>query len=241
MKRALVTGSARGFGAAIAKRLIEDGYQVIGIDIAYAKADASALASQAPLIEMGVDIASTAEINALMSMVTEDGRGLHLLVNNAMWIRYDVLEDIREEDFDRMVAIGFKAPLLLTQASAQMLEQSGGSVVNISSIASLIGIPRSIVYGSIKGAMSSLTRHLAVDLAPRGVRVNSVGPGYSPTPGVVDVVGREGEAKRIAATPLGRVCEPEDVAAAVSYLASPGAAFVTGQLLVADGGISISL
>ena len=241
MKRALVTGSARGLGAAIATQLIDDGYQVIGVDVSYSQRVHEISPSDAPFIEIAVDLSSKDQIDALVNWIKDSQQQLDLLVNNAMWIHYDRLADLREEDIDKMLAIGFKAPLWLVQATAPLLKESHGSVVNISSAASLIGIPGSIGYGSIKGAISAMTRHMAVELASEGVRVNAVAPGYSPTPGVVKVVGREGENKRIARTPLSRVCEPEDIAGAVSYLASQKAAFVTGQVLVVDGGITISL
>lgn len=241
MKRALVTGSARGLGAAIAAQLLDDGYRVIGVDLSYERGVHEVLPSDDQFVEIAVDLSCKDQIDALVNWIKATQQQLDLLVNNAMWIHYDRLADLREEDIDKMLAIGFKAPLWLVQATAPLLKESRGSVVNISSAASIIGIPGSIGYGSIKGAISAMTRHMAVELSSEGVRVNAVAPGYSPTPGVVEVVGREGENKRIARTPLSRVCEPEDIAGAVSYLASPKASFVTGQVLVVDGGITISL
>lgn len=236
-----MTGAARGMGAAIAKRLIEDGYQVIGVDIEYSQTLAEAQPVDTPMQEIAVDLVNKAEIDVLVRWIYASYQRLDLLVNNAMWIHYDSLANFREEDIDRMLAVGFKAPLWLAQATAPMLEASSGSIVNISSASAVVGIPGSIGYGSIKGAIAAMTRHLAVELAPKGVRVNSVAPGYSPTPGVAKAVSRDGETKRIARTPLARLCEPEDVASAVSYLASSEASFITGQSIGVDGGMTITM
>ena len=158
-----------------------------------------------------------------------------------MWIRYEHIADVEEETVDGMLAVGLKSCFWTTQAAlGAMRAQGGGSIVHFASPAALHGFPTAGVYSAIKGAIVSFTRQSAVELAPDGIRVNAVVPGAVPTPGAREVVDDAGYEYRRSRTPLGRLGTPEDIAGAVSFLASEDASFMTGQLLVVDGGITVA-
>lgn len=160
------------------------------------------------------------------------------VVNCAMWLRYAPIAEMDEELVDGMLAVGLKSLVWTTQAALPtMRAQSGGAFVHISSPAATKGVPGSGIYSAVKGAVTSLTRQQALELAPDGIRVNAVIPGAVPTPGARRVVDDEGYEARQRMTPLGRLGTPEDIAAGISYLLSEDASFVTGHLLAVDGGI----
>jgi NAD(P)-dependent dehydrogenase (short-subunit alcohol dehydrogenase family) len=155
-----------------------------------------------------------------------------------MWIRYNPLVEVSEETVDGLLAIGLKALVWTTQAAYPVMRrQGGGCIVNMSSPAATKGVPGSAIYSAVKGAVSSITWQSAVELAPEGIRVNGVIPGAVPTEGARVVVDDEGYELRRRLTPLGRLGTTEDVAAAISFLLSPDATFITGHLLAVDGGL----
>jgi NAD(P)-dependent dehydrogenase (short-subunit alcohol dehydrogenase family) len=237
---ALVTGAGRGIGQAIARRLADAGYFVIASD---RKADMAADTvgeiggRRARAVELDVtDRVAVAE--AVGAAVAEFG-ALHLVVNNAMWIRYAPLEQVSEIDVDRMVDVAIKGPLWVAQAVREpMRRQGGGAIVNIASVAALLSTPHAAVYSAVKGALISLTRQLAGDLGGDGIRVNAIAPGTIETAGARQAMSDEARAYRLQRAPLGRLGTPGDIAEAVLYLGSPASAFVTGQLLTVDGGIT---
>jgi len=239
----LVSGSARGLGAAIAERMAEDGYAVVGLDVGYpSSCDLSTLpAAAAPgVYPVHGDVSDRAAVLDLVDVVSERFGGVHVVVNNAAWIHYAMLPDVEEETLDRMIAIGVKGMVWLSQGAAKAMGSGGGSIVNITSITSTTGFPRATMYGALKGAAASMTRQLAVELAPNGIRVNSVAPGFIPTPGSLAMVDPAGVDRRESRTPL-RLATPQDVANAVAFLASDQSSAITGQSLVVDGGMTISL
>jgi len=239
----VVSGSARGLGAAIAERMAEAGYAVVGLDVGYpADRDLSTLPTA---VEPGVypvhgDVSDRALVLDLVDVVRERFGGVHVVVNNAAWIHYALLPDVEEETLDRMIAIGIKGMVWLSQGAAKAMGDDGGSIINITSITSTTGFPKATMYGALKGAGASMTRQLAVELAPNGIRVNAVAPGFIPTPGSLTVVDQAGVDRRESRTPL-RLATPRDIANAVAFLASDQAGAITGQTLVVDGGLTVSL
>lgn len=242
MSVALVTGAGRGIGAAVSRRLADAGYDVVVTDrIATMAADtASELGPRTEAHEL--DVTDRDAVGALVADVVARKGGIDLAVNNAMWIRYAELDAVTELDVDRMLGVGVKGPLWLSQAVAgPMREAGGGSIVNIASLAAYLGTPRAAVYSAVKGAVVSLTQQLASDLGRDGIRVNAIAPGTIETPGATAAMSDGDRAYRLQRAPLGRLGTPADVAEAVLYLGGPASAFVTGQVLRLDGGISAAM
>ncbi|WP_067437541.1 SDR family NAD(P)-dependent oxidoreductase [Nocardioides jensenii] len=240
---AIVTGAGRGIGRSIALRLAEAGYAVEASDRTGSMAEATAaLDTSGALTARELDVTDRdATYDGVRDVFGKHGR-LDLVVNNAMWMRYGALEGINARDLDRMFDVGVKGPLWLSQAVAEpMAASGGGAIVNIASVAALLGTPASAGYAAVKGAVVSMTRQLAVDLGPRGIRVNAVAPGTIRTEGQTAAMTQESVAYREQRAPLGRLGDPQDVADAVIFLGGPNAAFVTGQVLVVDGGITAAM
>ncbi|MEO8528101.1 MAG: SDR family oxidoreductase [Pseudolysinimonas sp.] len=241
---AIVTGAGRGIGAAIARRLASDGFLVIVVDLNEGSASAIAehiIASGGQAESIALDVSDRAQVFAeFEGIVSRHGR-LDVVVNNAMWIRYEPIGEVEEETVDRMLAVGLKALIWTTQAAAPtMIQQGGGAIVNVSSPAAVRGVVGSAVYSAVKGAVSSLTWQQSNELGRQGVRVNAVIPGAVPTEGAQALVDEAGYERRKQATPLGRLGQPEDIANAVSFLVSEDASYVNGHLLAVEGGLLAS-
>ncbi|WP_285700250.1 SDR family oxidoreductase [Actinomadura sp. NBRC 104412] len=243
MKVAVVTGAGRGIGQATAVRLAEDGYMVIAADrVATMARRTEEMISGGACRAAELDVTDRDAVNTLVRRVVEELGGVHVVVNNAMWFRYVPLADVTAKDTDRMLEVGVKGPLWMAQAVAgPMRAGGGGAIVNIASVAAMLGTPNAAVYSAVKGAVVGMTRQLATDLGPAGIRVNAIAPGTIETPGSVAAMTDAARAYRRQRSPLGRLGTPQDVAEAVAYLASDRAAFVTGQLLVVDGGITAAM
>lgn len=180
---------------------------------------------------------------ALAAQALEALGGVDILVNNAAAAARLATVDTDAELVDEMLAVNVRAPLLLVASLVpSMIERGGGSIINISSVSGVVGTPRRAAYAASKGAIDALTRSLAIELGPSGIRVNSVAPGVVDTalwaknkevPGVIETIERQ--------TPLRRWAEPEDVAEVVVFLASGAARFVTGETICADGGMARTL
>ncbi len=236
---AVVTGAARGIGAAVAARLAADGHLVeaFDLDTTWDEQDGDAVPDR--VVPRRVDVTDRAGLAAAFGRLGEAHGRLDVLVNNAMWLRYAPIMDLSDEDIDRMIAVGLTGSIACIRAAVPLLRRAGGGcIVNVSSPAAVLGFVGSSVYAATKGGVVSLTKVLAAELGPDGIRVNAVGPGATRTPGASRIVDDEGYRARIAMTPLGRLAEPEDLAALVGFLASDAAAFVTGQFIIADGGIT---
>lgn len=247
-KIALVTGAARGIGRTIAERLHAGGARVLLVDCNAegVRAAAASLrsANGAYAIPLVTDLADPADITTLAKQVNELAPVLDILVNNA-GIELDLpFEQVATELFDRVIAINLRAPLLLTQKLASRFPAGGGAIVNISSIHADHAFPNSIPYACTKAGLVALTRNLALELAPRNIRVNAVCPGYIDTPMWDEWLRASSDPDELARQttalhPLGRRGQPQDVASAVAYLAGPQSAWVTGTCLVVDGGLTI--
>jgi NAD(P)-dependent dehydrogenase (short-subunit alcohol dehydrogenase family) len=247
-KVAVVTGAARGIGRAIAERLHAEGARVLLVDCNAAGVGAAANGfrnGQGTSAEAVVaDLADPAKIATLADEIRTRVPHIDVLVNNA-GIELDVpFEEITTDLFDRVIAVNLRAPLLVTQALAALFPGEGGAIVNISSIHAEHAFPNSIPYACSKAGLLALTRNLALELAPRQIRVNAICPGYIDTPmwdeWLRSSSDPEGLARETEALhPLGRRGQPQDVASAAVYLASAQSAWVTGTCLVVDGGLTV--
>lgn len=237
---ALVTGASRGIGRAIARELARDGYAVC---INYyeqheAAEDVAALLRAEGRRAMAVqaDVADRQAVEAMVCSVEAAWGPVSLLVNNAGISRQGLFQDMDDDGWDRMLAVNLTGARNACMAVLPgMLSEKRGSIVNISSIWGLRGASCEVAYACTKAAIVGLTRSLALELAPSGIRVNAVAPGCIETD-MVKILPRETRDMLVEETPMGRLGTPEDIAHVVAFLASEKASFMTGQILTADGG-----
>jgi 3-oxoacyl-[acyl-carrier protein] reductase len=235
---ALVTGGSRGIGLAIARELASAGARVavVARDGARAEAAAAELPGDGHR-GYACDVASSEACNALVKQVEADFGGLDVLVNNAGVTRDNVLMRIKDEDWDAVLDTNLRGAFnLMRAASRGMMKKRSGRIVNISSVVGVTGNAGQANYAASKAGLIGMTKSVAKELAGRGVLVNAVAPGYIET----DMTAELPEAARTAlmgGIALGRLGKPEDIAPAVRFLAGPGASYITGQVLVVDGGM----
>jgi 3-oxoacyl-[acyl-carrier protein] reductase len=242
-KVALVTGAARGIGAAIAKRLAKDGYAVA---LNYNKSREKAEALAASILEMGgkamavqADVAEGRQVELMFAKVREELGEVDLLVCNAGIAGQAQIQDLTEERWHEFFAVNVDGCFHSIQcALPYMLKEHKGCIITISSIWGLRGASCESAYSATKAAIIGLSRSLANELAPTGIRVNCLAPGVIDTEMMEEFSLEEKEALA-EETPLGRLGKPEDIAEAVSFLASDAASFITGQVLTCDGGFIV--
>lgn len=239
-KTAIVTGSARGLGAATARRLAREGAHVVVTDIdgQGAEATAKALAENGHrAIAVRADITSGTDVDGLVATATEEFGGVHILVNNAGFPRDTLLTRMTDSDWDSVIEVILKGSFLVTRAvMPHLIEQRWGRVVNISS-RSYLGNPGQANYSSAKAGILGFTRALAAEQGRYGITVNAVAPGFMETEAVRSLDHYEKiREKAVAAQPLRRTGQPEDIADAVAFLASERASFITGETLHVTGG-----
>lgn len=233
-KRAVITGAAQGIGRGIAEAFVAEGAELLLVDIDAAKLDATATALGQKSIT--ADVSRKAEIERIFARVEARWGGLDILVNNAGVTHPAELDDLTEEDFDRVFAINLKSALWATQSAARLMGE-GAAIVNMSSVNAVLAIPNQIPYAISKGAMKQLTNVTALALAPKGIRVNAIGPGSIMTDMLRGIMNDKAAEDRIMSrTPLGRCGEVGEVAAVAVFLASGESSYITGQTIYPDGG-----
>ena len=240
---ALVTGSSRGIGRAIAAQLAREGYAVC-INYIEQREAAEALAAQlqaegCQALALQADVADRGAVNAMVTKIEAAFGPVTLLVNNAGISHQGLFQDVDDELWDRYFAINVTgARNTIQSVLPHMLHEKSGCIINISSIWGLRGASCEVAYSCAKAGMVALTRSLALELAPSGIRVNAVAPGCIET-AMVRSLGQDTRDMLVDATPMNRLGTPEDIAGVVSFLASDKAAFMTGQILTADGGFIV--
>ncbi|RMD65134.1 MAG: glucose 1-dehydrogenase [Alphaproteobacteria bacterium] len=244
-KIAIVTGAGSGFGAGIAKRFAAEGAAVVVADLNDNTATAVTRAIRdggGQAVAVHVDVTRRADAEAMVKAALDAFGGLDILVNNAGYSHRNMpLTEVSEEDFDRTYAVNVKAVYLAAVAAVPVFRRRGGGVIlNTSSTAALRPRPGLVWYNGSKGAVNTITRAMALELAGDNIRVNAICPVIGATGMLETFMGKpdtpENRAAFIATVPLGRMSTPEDVAAAALYLASDEAAFLTGVCLPVDGG-----
>jgi 3-oxoacyl-[acyl-carrier protein] reductase len=242
-KVAVVTGASKGIGAGIAKELAAQGASVV-VNYASSKEGAEKVvreitAAGGKALAVGGSVADETGIEALFAETKKAFGTLDILVNNAGVYTFAPIDQITKSEIDRMFATNVTGLLLTTKAGVALFPQTGGSIINIGSVASDQTPPMTSVYSGTKGAVDAITRALAKELGPRRIRVNAVNPGPVVTEGFQSG-GFEGSDfinEAVKQTPLGRMGAPDDVASVVAFLASDDARWVTGSLIQAAGGL----
>jgi 3-oxoacyl-[acyl-carrier protein] reductase len=233
MGLAVVTGAGQGLGRAIAERLARDGLDIAAVDI-HAEA-AAATAEALGGSSYTCDVSDRASVRSLADRVGP----AEVLVNNAGIWSYGPLIGARDEDIDRVISVNLLGTLNCCRAFAPAMAAAGrGVIVNLSSLAAAMAAGGVEIYPVTKGAVEVLTRQLAQELGPSGIRVNAIGPGSMVTEGTAHAYEGERLAQRAAMVPLRRVGTPEDIANAVGFLASDQASYISGQIIYVDGGVS---
>jgi 3-oxoacyl-[acyl-carrier protein] reductase len=241
-KVAVVTGASKGIGAAIAKSLAKEGASVV-VNYASSKAGADAVVyditkAGGKAVAVGGDVSKAAEAQGIIDAAVKTYGRLDILVNNSGVYEFTPLEAITEESFHRIFNINVLGLLLVTQAAAKHLGE-GASIINIGSGVTRLTPPNSAVYTATKGAVDAITGVLAKELGPRRIRVNSINPGIVETEGTVSAgfIGSDFEKGFVAQTPLGRTGRVGDIASVAVFLASEDAGWLTGETILAAGGI----
>lgn len=239
---AIVTGASKGIGAAIAKGLAAEGAAVV-VNYASSKADGEKVAKEitgagGKAIAVQANVSKKEEIERLFAEAKKAFGRLDILVNNAGIYEFSPLENVTEEHFYKQFNLNVLGTLLASQAAAKQFDGVGGNIINVSSVVSTLGIPQSAVYSGTKGAVDAMTRALAAELGPRGIRVNALRPGMVETEGTQAAGVAESDMRKQveAATPLGRIGQPIDIAGAAVFLASKDSAWITGETFVISGG-----
>ena len=240
-KVAIVTGASKGIGAGIAKTLAAAGAAVV---VNYSSSKEGADKVVAEITQSGGramavqgDVSQAANAARLFAETQQAYGQVDVLVNNAGVFAFAPLEDITEDEFHRQFNINVLGTILATREAARYFGEAGGSIVNLTSVASVGAIPTSAVYAASKSAVDALTRVLAAELAPKKIRVNAVAPGATATEGAAAMgMPEEMQAAMIASIPLGRIGQPADIAQSVLFLASDDSSWVTGERLTASGG-----
>ncbi|HXS03240.1 MAG TPA: glucose 1-dehydrogenase [Rhodanobacter sp.] len=241
-KVALVTGASKGIGAAIAKSLAAAGASVV-VNYASSKAGAETVVAEigaagGKAVAVRGDVSKAADAQAIVDAAIAQFGRLDVLVNNSGVYGFSPLESITEEDFHRHFNINVLGLLLTTQAASKHLGE-GSSIINIGSVVTRITPPGSAVYTGTKGAVDAITGVLSRELGPRKIRVNALNPGMIETEGAhtAGFIGSDFEADAVSRTPLGRIGQPNDIASIAVFLASDDSYWLTGEQLLAGGGV----
>lgn len=242
-KTAIVTGASKGIGAGIAKGLGQAGASVV-VNYASSRegADRVVTAIQScggKAIAVQGDVSQQEDIERLFEAAVEAYGKVNVLVNNAGVYEYGPIEGITPESFHRQYEINVLGPIQTIQLAIRYFGESGGSIINIGSAASSTTPANSSLYTGTKGALDAITRVLSKELGPKKIRVNAINPGATETEGAhaAGAIGTEWQRQLITATPLGRFGQPEDIAPLAVFLASDDSAWLTGEIILASGGL----
>ena len=235
-KVAIVTGAKHGIGRGIAIAMAQEGYAVAVADI-----DAAGCAETVSAVEalgvkalaIGCDVSKQADVVAMFQKTIEAFGKVDVLVNNAGVYPFVPVAQMTESDWDKVMNINLKSVFLCSQEAAKVLPE-GGRIVSVSSIASVVGFGGLAHYCASKSGINGFTRALALELAEKKITVNAVAPGAINTPGAASA--EDVQKQTVAGIPLSRMGEPEDIANAVVFLASPKSSYITGQIIIVDGG-----
>jgi 3-oxoacyl-[acyl-carrier protein] reductase len=237
-KVALVTGGSRGIGAAISRELAKAGAKV-ALNYRAGQEAADEVAGEIGGLAVRADVSKPEEVQALIERVEGELGDIDALVNNAGVTRDTLIARMTDDDWQTVIDTNLRGPFNTSRAvSRKMLRRRAGSIVNLSSVVGVHGNPGQANYAASKAGIIGLTKALARELGSRGVRVNAIAPGYISTE-LTDVLNDEQRGLILQNTPLGRLGEPEDVARAVRFLCSDEAAFITGEVLLVDGGLGM--
>lgn len=243
MPSAIVTGAAKGIGLAVTKALAEAGYTVVAnynssaAELEQLQAERPELAAR--IVPCGGDVSRDGDCQALVAEALERCGGVDLLVNNAGITQDGLLLRMKEEDFDRVMATNCKGAFLMSKHCAKaMLKKRSGVIVNMSSVSGLLGNPGQMNYAASKAALIGMTKTAARELASAGIRVNAIAPGFIATR-MTDKLPEKIKAEVLRQIPMQRFGQVDDIAAAVLFLASDAARYITGVTLAVDGGMSM--
>lgn len=240
-KVALVTGARRGLGRAMAIAMARAGAEVAVNDIADGVAEAEAVAEEIralgrKALVVPADITDGAQVREMIDRVAAEAGGLDILVNNAGIIRDALLLRMTDEAWREVLEVNLTGTFLCTRAAARHMTKHGGAIVNISSVVGVVGNIGQANYAASKAGIIGLTKTCARELAPRGVRVNAVAPGFIRSQ-MTERLPEQVRERMLSQIPLARMGTPEEVASVVVFLASPAAAYLTGQVICVDGGM----
>ena len=245
-KTAIITGSGRGIGAAIAKRLAADGYDIVINEVSQEALDTYGAQTAEECRASGVkaeccaaDVSDYAQCEAMVKWAKDTFGTIDVLVNNAGITRDGLLLRMSEENYDDVIRINQKSVFNMTKlVGAVMLRQKSGRIVNLASVAGLYGNPGQMNYSASKGAIIAMTKTAAKELGSRGITVNAVAPGFIQTP-MTDKLTDEQKAAMLAQIAMKRYGQPEEIAGVVAFLCSDDASYVTGQTIEISGGLSM--
>ena len=242
-KTAVVTGGSRGIGKAIALKFANEGYDIA---LNYASNDEAAKSTREEIISTGVrceifkaDTSDIGQVKAMFKDIRKSFETIDVLINNAGVVDDAYLLMIRQESLERSLDINIKGYINCAQAaSLKMCSQKSGKIINVSSVSSVLAVPGQTVYSATKGAVNSMTQTMAKELAPYGIQVNAVAPGFVGTDMIKSIPGDLAE-KYLDSVPMKRFGTAEDVADCVASLLTDAFAYMTGQVIVLDGGLSL--
>lgn len=242
-KVAVVTGASKGIGAQIARSLAAEGASVV-VNYASAKEDAEKVVAEivnngGRALAVKGNVSHQADVDFLFAEAHKAFGGVDVLVNNAGIYRFTALEEVTVEEFNRQFNTNVLGLLLVTKEAVKRFGDKGGSIINISSTVTRITPAYSSIYTATKGAVDSITQVLSKELGPRKIRVNAINPGMVETEGAhtAGFIGSDLEAKVVKDTPLGRTGQPDDIAPVAVFLASDDSRWLTGETIIASGGV----
>jgi 3-oxoacyl-[acyl-carrier protein] reductase len=241
-KVAVVTGASKGIGASIAEELASQG-AAVAVNYSSSKAGADRVVDKirsagGKAVAIGANLAAPADVSKLFAESKKALGALDILINNAGVYRFLPLDEVTPDEYRRQFDLNVLGLLLASQEAARQFGDRGGVIINISSVAARAALAGGSIYSATKAAVNSITRTLAKELGPRKIRVNAVNPGMVETEGThAQGITESDFRKQVeAATPLGRIGQPGDIAPVVAFLASPEAAWITGETLYVSGG-----